>query len=68
MSSVIPSVYSGIRLCLSIVNLYGEDTIYDEIMNAVADDDVFIACAKIDEEYEWCGLDRWEKRKREKHE
>jgi hypothetical protein len=57
------SFYSGVRTALAVIRLHGEDTIFDEVMDALGGDvDEFVQEAKNEGEYEFAGLDAWEKR------
>ncbi len=59
--------YSGVRTALAVIRLHGADTIFDEVMNTLGNETArFVQEAKNEGEYEFAGLDAWEKRNRKR--
>ena len=55
MKTTDSAFYSGILTALNLLDLHGEDTIYDELVK-LCDVRELVAVAKAEEELEWSGL------------
>ena len=55
------ALYAGIISALAVIELHGEDTIYDEVV-ALCDVDELLACARQEREMRFSGLDHYLRR------
>ncbi len=58
------SFYQGVIACLGVVELFGQDTLFREIVNTM-DADKLLEVARRNGDLKWSGLSRYKRERRE---